>query len=159
MPASRYFHPATNAGWLGCVLDGFKALQQILALWEGARRIDMRMANDAAGVHQEHRACIHAALLVEYPVSLAHPAVRPVVGEQREGDASQLLRPGLQAGDGIGADLQNFYIQLLELFEVLTEPLDLVLSSTGEGERKKRHHRFLALVTAQGKRFIQLRGK
>jgi hypothetical protein len=67
--------------------------------------------------------------------------VRPVVGKQGERNAAELLGPDLQAGNGVGADLEDLDIQLLEFFEVRTEPLDLILSATGESERKKRDDR------------------
>jgi hypothetical protein len=65
--------------------------------------------------------------------------MRPVVGEEREGNAAQLIGPRLQARDRIGADLQNLDVQLLEFLVVRTEPTDLVLSPAGEGERQKRN--------------------
>jgi hypothetical protein len=67
--------------------------------------------------------------------------VRPVVGEQREGDAAELLGPYFQARNGVCADLEDLDVQLLEFFEVRTEPLDLILSAAGESERKKRDDR------------------
>lgn len=39
--------------------------------------------------------------------------------------------------------MQNFYVLCFELGEVLTEPGDLILSSTGEGKRQKRDDGFL----------------
>ena len=50
-----------------------------------------------------------------------------------------MFRPALQAGNGVGADLQDFDIQLLEFFVVRTEPGDLILSPTGERKRKEAH--------------------
>ena len=119
----------------------------------------MRVADDALRVHQEHRARIHAALLVEHTIGLAHRAMRPVVRQQRERNATELFRPGLQAGDGVGADLEDFDVEFLECIEVLTEPQDLVLSSTREGERQKGHDGPFALVTGKRERLVQLRGK
>jgi hypothetical protein len=60
--------------------------------------------------------------------------MRPVIGQQREGYAAELLRPDLQARDRVSTDLQNLDVQLLEFFVVRTEPGDLILSSTGESE-------------------------
>jgi hypothetical protein len=60
--------------------------------------------------------------------------VRPVIGEEGKRNAAQLLRPGLEARNGIGADLEDLDVQLLEFFEVRTEPGDLVLSPARECE-------------------------
>ena len=74
----------------------------------------------------------------------------PVIGQQREGDAAQLLRPCFQAWNRIGADLQDFDVLLLEFFEVRTEPGDLILSSTGEGEGQEADYDGAATETGQG---------
>lgn len=75
--------------------------------------------------------------------------MRPVIGKQGKGNAAQLIGPGLQARYGVGADLQNFDAQLLELFEVRTEPGDLVLSPAGEGHRQERHDGRPAAITGE----------
>ena len=73
-----------------------------------------------------------------------------------------MVRPGLEAGQRIGAELQDFTVQLLEFFVVRTEPVDLVRSATGESERHERdHHRpppetgkgyfLVRIVSGQGK--------
>ena len=136
-----------------------EALQQVCAFGNRARCVDMRMADDALGVHQEHRSRIHAALLVEHPVGPAHRAMRPVIRQQREGNAPQLLRPGFEARNGIRADLKNFNIQFLELLEVLTEPLDLVLSTAGEGEGQEGHHGSLSLECGKREWIAQMGGQ
>ena len=64
-----------------------------------------------------------------------------------------------EGGDGVGADLEDFDVEFLECIEVLTEPQDLVLSSTREGERQKGHDGPFALVTGKRERLVQLRGK
>jgi hypothetical protein len=61
----------------------------------------------------------------------------PVIGQQWEWDAAKLLSPRFQAGNRVGADLQNFDVQLLEFFVVRTEPADLVLSPAGESHGQK----------------------
>ena len=66
--------------------------------------------------------------------------MRPVVGQERKRNAAEEFRPAFEARRGIGADLQYFDVQLLEFFEVRTEPGDLILSSTREGEGKERDH-------------------
>ena len=110
----------------------------------------MRMANNALRIDKEYRARIHAAFLVEDAVGLADRTVRPVIRKQRERHAAELLRPGFQARDGVGAQLQNFNTEFLEFFVVLTEPFDLVRSPTGKREWQECHHRPLAPEAAQG---------
>ena len=83
--------------------------------------------------------------------------MRPVIGKKREGNAAELLSPRFQAGNGIGADLQDFDVQLLEFFEVRTEPGDLILSSAGEGEWQKRHDRRFAAEARERNRFSVVR--
>ena len=73
----------------------------------------------------------------------------PVVGQQREGDAAELFRPGFQARNRIGADLEDFDVLLLEFFVVRTEPGDLILSSTGEGEGEEADYDGPATETGQ----------
>jgi hypothetical protein len=60
-----------------------------------------------------------------------------------------LLDPSLEAGNGVGADLQNLDILLLEFFVVRTEPGYLILSPAGECERQKRHYGLATLETRE----------
>ncbi len=92
------------------------------------------MPNDAVLVHQEDRTSAHAAFIIEDAIGLANGAVRPVVGQQGERQAAEVFRPRFKAGDGIGAELEDFDVELLEFFVVLTEPEDLVPSPAGECE-------------------------
>lgn len=92
------------------------------------------MPDDALGVQEKHRTRVYAALAVEHAVGRTDAAVGPVVRQQGEGNAAEGFRPGLQAGNGIGADLEDFDVELLEFFVVRTEPADLVLSTAGEGQ-------------------------
>jgi len=66
--------------------------------------------------------------------------MRPEIREQRKRDTTQLFRPTLEARRGVGADLQDFYIEFLEFFVVRTEPVYLLGSSTGESKRHERDH-------------------
>jgi hypothetical protein len=66
--------------------------------------------------------------------------MRPVIRQQRKRNAAQLFRPALEAGNRIGADLEDFTVQLLEFFVVRTEPVDLIGSPRRKGERHKRDH-------------------
>jgi len=75
--------------------------------------------------------------------------MRPVVGQQRERDAAELFGPDLEAGQRVGADLQNFYIQLLEFFVVLTEPVYLIFSSPGKRKRQETDQRAAAAECGQ----------
>ena len=75
--------------------------------------------------------------------------MRPVIREQRKGNAAQVFGPGLEAWDGVGADLQNLDVELFEFFVVLTEPGDLVLSSAGERKRKESDHSAAAAETGE----------
>jgi hypothetical protein len=115
-------------------------LQQLLALGYGPRLVNLRVADDSLGVEHVSRALIHATLLVEDAVGLADHAVRPVIREQREGNTAQLFGPGLEAGSGVGADIQDLDVQLLEFFVVRTEPVDLVRSPAGKRKRHERDH-------------------
>ena len=117
------------------------------------------MADRAAGIDEEHGARIHPALVVEDAVGLADRTVRPVIGEEWEWQSAELFRPCLEARDGVGTDLQNLYVLLLELFVVLTEPEDLVLSPAGERERHERDHGLAALETAQAELLVYVRRK
>src|SRR6185436_161316 len=112
-------------------------LEQVLALGYRARRIHLSMADDALRIDEERRARVHAAFFVEDAVGFADRAVRPVIGEQWERHPAELFDPGLQAGDGVRADLQDFHVERLELCVVLTEPADLILSPAGERERQE----------------------
>ena len=105
------------------------------------------MPDDALRIDEEHRARVHAAFFVEDAVGFAGRAVRPVVREQRERHAAQLLHPHLQTVHGVGADLQDFHVERFELCVVLTEPADLILSPAGKRERQERHYRAVAAET------------
>jgi hypothetical protein len=67
-----------------------------------------------------------------------------------------LLGPGFEARHGVRADLQDLDIQVLELGEVLTEPLDLVFSAPGERKGQKGHHGSLSLETGKREWFAQM---
>jgi hypothetical protein len=75
--------------------------------------------------------------------------MRPVVRKQRKWQAAQLINPSLEAGNGVGADLQNLDILLLEFFVVRTEPGYLILSPASECERKKRHYSLATFETRE----------
>ena len=130
-------------------LDCFQPFQQIVALGYRALRIDVRVPNDALRIDEENGARVHAAFFVEDAVSFADRPMRPIVGEQREGQAAELLRPGLHARNRIGAQLQDFHIECFELCVVLTEPADLILSPAGKSERQKRDHRAAAAIAGE----------
>jgi hypothetical protein len=83
----------------------------------------------------------------------------PEVGQQREGQAAELLGPGFERRNRIGAQLEDFDVLLLELIVVRTEPEDLVLSPAGEGERHEGDDGLAALEGVQGKWLVQVRGK
>jgi hypothetical protein len=85
--------------------------------------------------------------------------MRPVIGQQREGYAAELLRPDLQARDRVSTDLQNLDVQLLEFFVVRTEPGDLILSATGKREWKERHYRRATPKRAKRDLLIAVGGK
>jgi hypothetical protein len=85
--------------------------------------------------------------------------MRPVIGQKRKWQATEVLGPPLQARDRIRADLQDFDAGLLELIVVRTELADLILSSTGEGERQERDDRRFAAKAAEGKLLIGVRGE
>ncbi len=109
----------------------------------------MRVADDSLRIDEKNRARVDTAFFIEYAVSLADRAVRPVIGEQRKRHAAELFRPRLQAGNSVRAELQDFNTELLEFFVVLTEPFDLVRSPACKCEWHERHHRALAAETAQ----------
>jgi hypothetical protein len=125
-------------------LELTKLFEKVFALGDRAGLVDFRPANLSFAVDNERGALVHAALVVEDVVGFTDRAVRPVVGQERERNAAELLSPCFQTGNGVGTDLQNFDVQLLEFFEVRTEPADLILSSTREGERQERNDRWSA---------------
>jgi hypothetical protein len=108
-------------------------------------------------IEQERRALVDAALVVEDAVGLADRAVRPVVGEQRKRQPAQLLRPDFQARNRIRADLQDFDVELLEFVVVRTEPVDLILSPTSEGERKESDDRAPSAIARQREFLVGMR--
>jgi len=121
-------------------LERREARQQIRALGDRPLLIQMRITDHTACIKQKHRTRVDATIGVEDAVGAAHGTVRPVIRQQRKRQTAQLLRPCLQTGDGVGADLQNFHIHRLKFFVVLTEPEDLILSAAGEGEGQKTNH-------------------
>lgn len=118
-------------------LDTLQPLQQIRALGDGTGSIGLGVPDDALRVDQKRRAHVQATLIIENAVGLANLAMRPVVGQQRKRHATEFLAPLLETGNGVGAQLQDFNIELLELIVVRTEPTDLIGSSAGECQRKK----------------------
>ena len=109
------------------------------------------MPDDALRIHQKHRARIDATLGIEHTVGLADGAMRPVIRQQRKRNAPELFGPRRQAGNCVGADLQDFDVLLLEFFVVRTEPADLILSAAGESQRQEGHDRAAAAVVGQRK--------
>ena len=75
--------------------------------------------------------------------------MRPEVRQDRERDILELLGPCLLRVDAVNADLKDFSVQLFELFIVLTELVDLVLSATRERGRVERHHHSAAQIGAE----------
>jgi hypothetical protein len=140
-------------------LQLLQRLQQVLAFGDRPLRAHLRVADDALPIDDERRTRVHPTLIIEDAVRLAHCAVRPEVGQQRERQAAELLGPGLQRRNRIGAQLQDLYVLLLELVVVRTEPEDLILSPAGEGERHESDDRLAALEPVQGERLVQVRGK
>ena len=70
-----------------------------------------------------------------------------------------MFGPCLETGDGVGADLQDFDVELLEFFVVLTEPEDLVPSPAGECERQEGNHGLASLEAAQRRLAVHVRRK
>ena len=124
-------------------------LEQLFAFRNRPRLVDLRVPADTLGIDHERRALVHAALIVEDVVGFADRAVGPVVGKQWERNPAELLSPRFQAGNGVGADLEDLDVLLLEFFEVRTEPADLILSSAGEGEWQKCHDGRFAAETRE----------
>ena len=116
-------------------------LEEVFAFGDGARLVDLGPADDPLGIDEERRTLVQPAFFVEHAVGLPDITMGPIVGQQGEGYAAELLSPGFEAGDRIGAELQNFDVQLLEFFVVRTEPADLILSPTGESHRQEAHDR------------------
>ena len=139
--------------------DPLQLLEQILALGDGPLWTDLGIADDALAIDDERRTRVHPTLVIEDAVRLAYRAVRPEVRQERERQAAELLGPGLQRRNRIGAQLQDLYVLLLELVVVRTEPEDLILSPTGEGERHEGDDRLAALEPVQGERLVQVRSK
>ena len=145
---------ALATSFVGCVvrrraLELLELREEVFAFGDGSRLVDLGPADHALSIDDESRALVHAALIVEDAIGFADRAVRPVVGQEREGNAAEKFRPALETGDGVCADLQDFDVQLLEFFEVRTEPGDLILSPTGECEWQKAHDDRTAAETCQ----------
>ena len=130
-------------------LNPLQPLQQIRALGNGAGRIGLGVPDDALRIDEKRRAHVQAALIIEDAVRLANLAMRPVVRQQRKRDATEFFSPLLETGNGVGAQLQDFNIELLELIVVRTEPTDLIGSSAGECQGKKGHHDAAAAITTE----------
>lgn len=124
----------------GDASDLAKLLEQILAFRYRPRLVRLGPAYLAFAVDQESRALVHAAIFIEHAERLADRAVRPVVGQQGERYAAEVLRPRLERRRGVGAELQDLGVQLLEFFVVRTEPVDLVGSPPGERKRQEGDH-------------------
>jgi len=92
------------------LLEGFEPREQVAALGDGAGGTHVRMPDHALGIDQEHRAAVDASFIIEDAIGFADRAVRPVIGEQGKRQPAELLRPGLEAGHGVGADLENFCV-------------------------------------------------
>ena len=114
-------------------------VEQVLALGDRAGLINLRPANHAFSIDEKCCAFVHAALVVEDAVGLANGTMGPVIREKRKRNAAELFCPRFETGHGVRTDLQDFDVQLLEFFEVRTEPADLVLSAACESERQKRN--------------------
>lgn len=123
--------------------------EQLGALGYGAGLVNLGPADLPFAVDDERGALVHPALVVEDAVGFTDCAVRPVVRQQGKGNAAELVGPGLEARNRIGADLEYFDVQLLEFFEVRTEPADLILSSTREREGQERNDRGTATETRE----------
>src|SRR5688572_6733396 len=146
--------PSVTGHWSRSQL--FQLLEQLLALRDGPRLVDLHVPDVPLAIEHVGRALVHAALLVEDAVGLAHRAVRPVVGEQGKGHAAELLGPALQARRGVGADLQDLAVELLEVLVVRTEPVDLVRSPAGEGEWHERHHHRAPAEAREGNLLVRV---
>ena len=133
--------------------------QQLFALGYGPGLVNLRVPDVPLRVQDERGALVHAPFFVEHAVGFAGRAVRPVIREEREGNAAQFLGPRLEAGRGVGADIQDLAVQLLEFFVVRTEPVDLVRSPAGKRERHERDHDRLALEARKRDLLVGMRGK
>lgn len=85
--------------------------------------------------------------------------MRPEIRQQGERNAAQFFGPSLEAGRGVGTELQNFAVQLLEFFVVRTEPVDLVRSAAGKCERHERDHDRPAAEARERDLLIGVRGQ
>jgi hypothetical protein len=132
--------------------------QQLVAFRDRTLRIHFRVTDYSLGVQHVGGALVHAALVVENAVSLADRTVWPEIRQQGERNAAQFFGPPLEAGRGVGTELQNFAVQLLEFFVVRTEPVDLVRSAAGKRERHKRDHDRPAAEARERDLLIGVRG-
>jgi hypothetical protein len=101
-------HVTRPAHLLEQILDLLQLRQQFRALRNGAGVIQLGVAHHAFFVQHKRRALGAASFIVQHAVGFANGAMRPVIGQQRERQATQLFGPGLEAGNGVCADLQNF---------------------------------------------------
>jgi hypothetical protein len=122
------------------ISEFLELLQHLFALGYGPGLVNLRVPDISLRVQHKRGALVHAPFLVENTVGFARRTVRPIVREQREGNAAQFLGPRLETGRGVGADIQDLAVQLLEFFVVRTEPVDLVRSPAGKRERHECDH-------------------
>ncbi len=141
-------HGVPDRGGGDC-LNLLQLLQQFCALRYGARLVRLRPAHGVGGIQHKDRPPVCPALIVEDAVQPADCAVRPEVGQDRERHLFELLGPDLLRVDAVNADLKDLGVQLLELFVVLTEPGDVVLSAARERGRVERNHDPAARVGAE----------
>lgn len=133
--------------------------QQLFALGYGPGLVNLRVPDIPLRIQDERGALVHAPFFVEHAIGFAGRAVRPVIREQGKGDSAQLLGPPLEAGRGVGADIQDLAVQLLEFFVVRTEPVDLVRSPAGEGKRHERDHHGPAFEACKRYLLVGVRGE
>ena len=141
------------------ISEFLELFQQLFALGYGPGLVNLRVPNVPLRVQHKRGALVHAPFFVEHAIGFAGRAVRPVVREQREGNAAQFLGPRLEAGRRVGADIQDLAVQLLEFFVVRTEPVDLVRSPAGKRERHERDHDRPALEACKRYLLVGVRGK
>ena len=91
-----------------------------------------------------------AKLCIKNPISSGHTAVRPVIGNERIGNAAERDAPCLLGCDRITRYSQNLAIQSLELGKNCLKRGNLAVSGRGKRKRvKHQDHVLLAAPVAQ----------
>lgn len=102
--------------------------------------MDVDVSADALRVNDDDRSLWSPKLLVENPVRLRHPAMRPVVGTERVLDPAKRFGPGFERVDGVAQDAHDLGLAARETLLERVQRGGFVVSGVGERECEEREH-------------------